>query len=146
MRLKKFKAHIDPVNVNDPLDKWLKDLVSEVPAPKEVSCGGKYYGKSMPQRCAHGHHVYLNKLFQVNGKNHAVLLFVSEAKHIELHRIMALGLARGNLSAYEKAVKKECPYIKDRIAKIYKRRIKSLKEEKTSRLLGVLEYFKHKFS
>ena len=101
MRQKSFRKHINPRDVNNPLDDYLKELSLEYEIDKSlllpwgtlalegISLGAKNY---------HTHHVYFGDLFPVFGRygRGTLRLRCSQEKHLELHRILAKCLESGD--------------------------------------------------
>lgn len=107
MRQKSFRKHINPRDVNNPLDDYLKELSLEYEIDKSlllpwgtlalegISLGAKNY---------HTHHVYFLDLFPVFGRygRGTLRLRCSQEKHLELHRILAKCLESGDFSLFVK--------------------------------------------
>ena len=114
MRQKSFRKHLNPRDVNNPLDDYLKELSLEYEIDKSlllpwgtlalngISLGAKNY---------HTHHVYFLDLFPIFGRygRGTLRLRCSQEKHLELHRILAKCLESGDFVPYEIAIKAECP-------------------------------------
>ena len=131
MRQKSFRKHINPRDVNNPLDDYLKKVSLECEIDKGLllPCGTKALeGISTTAKNYHTHHVYFLDLFPVFGRYGRGTLRIrcSQEKHLELHRILAECLESGDFVPYEIAIKSECPQVTDAIAKIYAQRIATL--------------------
>ena len=131
MRQISFRKHINPRDVNNPLDDYLKKVSLECEIDKSLllPCGTKALeGISLGAKNYHTHHVYFWDLFPVFGRYGRGTLRIkcSQGKHLELHRILAGCLESGDFVPYEIAIKTECPQVIDAIAKIYAQRIAKL--------------------
>ena len=143
MRQISFRKHINPRDVNNPLDDYLKELSLEYEIDKSlllpwgtlalegISLGAKNY---------HTHHVYFLDLFPVLGRygRGTLRLRCSQKKHLELHRILAKCLESGDFVPYEIAIKTECPQVTDAIAKVYAQRIATLPSPFSFKIRGYL--------
>ena len=131
MRQISFRIHINPRDVNNPLDDYLKKVSLECEIDKGLllPCGTKALeGISWGVKNYHTHHVYFLDLFPVFGRYGRGTLRIrcSQEKHLELHRILAGCLESGDFVPYEIAIKSECPQVTDAIAKVYAQRIAKL--------------------
>ena len=131
MRQKSFRKHLNPRDVNNPLDDYLKKVSLECEIDKSLllPCGTTALdGISFGAKNYHTHHVYFWDLFPVFGRYGRGTLRIkcSQEKHLELHRILAGCLESGDFVPYEIAIKAECPQVTDAISKIYSKRIAKL--------------------
>ncbi len=131
MRQISFRKHLNPRDVNNPLDNYLKKLSLEYEIDKSLllPCGTMALdGISLGAKNYHTHHVYFGDLFPVFGRYGRGTLRIrcSQEKHLELHRILAGCLESGDFVPYEIAIKSECPQVTDAIAKVYAQRIAKL--------------------
>ena len=131
MRQKSFRKHLNPRDVNNPLDDYLKKVSLEYEIEKSLllPCGTMALdGISLGAKNYHTHHVYFLGLFPVLGRygRGTLRLRYSQEKHLELHRILAVCLESGDFVPYEIAIKAECPQVIDAIAKVYALRIATL--------------------
>lgn len=143
MRQKSFRKHLNPRDVNNPLDDYLKKVSLECEIDKGLllSCGTKALeGISLGAKNYHTHHVYFLDLFPVFGRYGRGTLRIkcSQGKHLELHRILAGCLESGDFVPYEIAIKAECPQVTDAIAKIYAQRIAKLPSPFSFKIRGYL--------
>ena len=114
MRQKSFRKHLNPRDVNNPLDDYLKKVSLECEIDKSLllPCGTlALEGISLGAKNYHTHHVYFLDLFPVFGRygKGTLRLRCSQEKHLELHRILAKCLESGDFVPYEIAIKAECP-------------------------------------
>ena len=114
MRQKSFRKHLNPRDVNNPLDDYLKKISLECEIDKGLllPCGTTALeGISLGVKNYHTHHVYFWDLFPVFGRygRGTLRLRCSQEKHLELHRILAKCLESGDFVPYEIAIKAECP-------------------------------------
>lgn len=131
MRLVSFRKHLNPRDVNNPLDDYLKKVSLECEIDKSLLLPWgtlALNGISATAKNYHTHHVYFGDLFPVFGRygRGTLRLRCSQEKHLELHRILAKCLESGDFVPYEIAVKSERPQIADEIAKVYAQRIATL--------------------
>ena len=131
MRQGTFRKHINPRDVNNPLDDYLKKVSLECEIDKGLLLPWgtlALNGISATAKKYHTHHVYFWDLFPVFGRYGRGTLRIkcSQGKHLELHRILAGCLESGDFVPYEIAVKAECPQVTDAISKIYSKRIATL--------------------
>ena len=143
MRQKSFRKHLNPRDVNNPLDDYLKKVSLECEIDKGLllPCGTKALeGISLGAKNYHTHHVYFLDLFPVFGRYGRGTLRIkcSQGKHLELHRILAGCLESGDFVPYEIAIKAECPQVTDAIAKIYAQRIAKLPSPFSFKIRGYL--------
>ena len=123
MRQGTFRKHLNPRDVNNPLDDYLKELSLEYEIDKSLLLPWgtlALNGISATAKNYHTHHVYFGDLFPVFGRygRGTLRLRCSQEKHLELHRILAKCLESGDFVPYEIAIKAECPQVTDAIAKI----------------------------
>ena len=131
MRQGTFRKHLNPRDVNNPLDNYLKKLSLEYEIDKGLLLPWgtlALEGISLGDKNYHTHHVYFLDLFPVFGRYGRGTLRIkcSQGKHLELHRILAGCLESGDFVPYEIAIKAECPQVTDAISKIYSKRIAKL--------------------
>lgn len=131
MRLVSFRKHLNPRDVNNPLDDYLKKVSLECEIDKSLLLPWgtlALNGISATAKNYHTHHVYFLDLFPVFGRygRGTLRLRCSQEKYLELHRILAKCLESGDFVPYEIAVKSERPQIADEIAKVYAQRIATL--------------------
>ena len=143
MRQKSFRKHLNPRDVNNPLDDYLKKLSLECEIEKSLllPCGTMALdGISLGAKNYHTHHVYFWDLFPVFGRygRGTLRITCSQGKHLELHRILAGCLESGDFVPYEIAIKAECPQVTDAIAKIYTQRIATLPSPLYYKIRGYL--------
>lgn len=114
MRQKSFRKHLNPRDVNNPLDDYLKKVSLECEIDKSLllPCGtAALDGISFGAKNYHTHHVYFWDLFPVFGRygRGTLRLRCSQEKHLELHRILAGYLKSGDsVLPYEITIKTEC--------------------------------------
>ena len=87
MRQKSFKKHLNPRDVNNPLDDYLKKVSLECEIDKSLllPCGTKAFnGISLGVKNYHTHHVYFWDLFPVFGRYGRGTLRIkcSQGKHL----------------------------------------------------------------
>ena len=143
MRQKSFRKHLNPRDVNNPLDDYIKKVSLECEIDKGLllPCGTKAFnGISLSVKNYHTHHVYFGDLFPVFGRYGRGTLRIrcSQEKHLELHRILAGCLESGDFVPYEIAIKAECPQVTDAISKVYAQRIATLPPPFSFKLRGYL--------
>ena len=143
MRQKSFRKHINPRDVNNPLDDYLKKVSLECEIDKGLllPCGTMALdGISLGAKNYHTHHVYFLDLFPVFGRYGRGTLRIrcSQEKHLELHRILAGCLESGDFVPYEIAIKAECPQVTEAIAKVYAQRIAKLPSPFSFKIRGYL--------
>lgn len=143
MRQISFRKHINPRDVNNPLDDYLKkiSLKCEIEKSLLLPCGSKVLeGISLGVKNYHTHHVYFWDLFPVFGRygRGTLRLRCSQEKHLELHRILAVCLESGDFVPYEIEIKTECPQVTDAIAKVYAQRIAKLPSPFSFKIRGYL--------
>ena len=143
MRQGVFRKHLNPRDVNNPLDDYLKKVSLECEIDKSLllPCGTTALdGISLGAKNYHTHHVYFLDLFPVFGRYGRGTLRIkcSQGKHLELHRILAGCLESGDFVPYEIAIKAECPQVTDAISKIYTKRIATLPSPFSLKLRGYL--------
>ena len=143
MRQKSFRKHINPRDVNNPLDDYLKKVSLECEIDKGLLLpwGTKALeGISLGAKNYHTHHVYFWDLFPVFGRYGRGTLRIrcSQGKHLELHRILARCLESGDFVPYEIVIKSECPQVIDAIAKVYTQRIAKLPSPFSFKIRGYL--------
>lgn len=131
MRLVSFRKHLNPRDVNNPLDDYLKKVSLECEIDKSLLLPWgtlALNGISATAKNYHTHHVYFGDLFPVFGRygRGTLRLRCSQEKHLELHRILAKCLESGDFVPYEIAIKAECSQVTDAISKIYAQRIATL--------------------
>ena len=131
MRQGTFRKDLNPRNVNNPLDDYLKEFSLEYEIDKSLLLPWgtlALEGISLGDKNYHTHHVYFLDLFPVFGRHGRGTLRIrcSQGKHLELHRILAGCLESGDFVPYEIAIKSECPQVTDAIAKVYAQRIATL--------------------
>ena len=131
MRLVSFRKHLNPRDVNNPLDDYLKKVSLECEIDKSLLLPWgtlALNGISATAKNYHTHHVYFGDLFPVFGRygRGTLRLRCSQEKHLELHRILAKCLESGDFVPYEIAVKSERPQVTDAISKVYSKRIATL--------------------
>ena len=131
MRQKSFRKHLNPRDVNNPLDDYLKKVSLECEIDKSLLLPWgtlALNGISATAKNYHTHHVYFGDLFPVFGRygRGTLRLRCSQEKHLELHRILAKCLESGDFVPYEIAIKAECSQVTDAISKIYAQRIATL--------------------
>ena len=143
MRQKSFRKHLNPRDVNNPLDDYLKKLSLEYEIDKSLLLPWgtlALNGISATAKNYHTHHVYFWDLFPVFGRYGRGTLRIrcSQGKHLELHRILAGCLESGDFVPYEIAIRTECPQVTDAISKIYSKRIATLPSPFSFKLRGYL--------
>lgn len=143
MRQGTFRKHLNPRDVNNPLDDYLKELSLEYEIDKGLllPCGTMALdGISLSVKNYHTHHVYFLDLFPVFGRHGrgTLRLRCSQEKHLELHKILAGCLESGDFVPYEIAIKAECPQVNDAIAKVYAQRIATLPSPFSFKIRGYL--------
>ena len=143
MRQKSFRKHLNPRDVNNPLDDYLKKVSLECEIDKSLLLPWgtlALNGISATAKKYHTHHVYFWDLFPVFGRYGRGTLRIkcSQGKHLELHRILAGCLESGDFVPYEIAIKTECPQVTDAIAKVYAQRIATLPSQFSFKLRGYL--------
>lgn len=93
--------------------------------PDELRTRKVYIGKSAEGLATPDKHHFLDRsLFPKKG---TPTIKVSRSKHEELQALLANAISQDSYSAYEAAVKAECPQIEEPIAEIYLERISALK-------------------
>ena len=120
MRQKSFRKHINPRDVNNPLDDYLKKISLECEIDKSLllPCGTTALdGISLGAKNYHTHHVYFWDLFPVFGRYGRGTLRIKCSQG---------NLESGDFVPYEIAIKAECPQVTDAIAKVYAQRIAKL--------------------
>ena len=143
MRQISFRKHINPRDVNNPLDDYLKkiSLKCEIENSLLLPWGTKALeGISLGAKNYHTHHVYFWDLFPVFGRygRGTLRLRCSQEKHLELYRILASCLENGDFVPYEIAIKAECTQVTDAIAKVYAQRIATLPSPFSFKIRGYL--------
>ena len=143
MRQISFRKHINPRDVNNPLDDYLKKVSLECEIDKSLllPCGTMALdGISLGAKNYHTHHVYFLDLFPVFGRygRGTLRLRCSQEKYLELHRILAKRLESGDFVPYEIAVKSERPQVTDAISKVYSKRIATLPSPFSFKIRGYL--------
>ena len=143
MRQRSFRKHLNPRDVNNPLDDYLKKVSLECEIDKSLLLPWgtlALNGISATAKKYHTHHVYFWDLFPVLGRYGRGTLRIkcSQGKHLELHRILAGCLESGDFVPYEIAIKTECPQVIDAISKIYAQRIAKLPSPFSFKIRGYL--------
>lgn len=143
MRLVSFRKHLNPRDVNNPLDDYLKKVSLECEIDKSLLLPWgtlALNGISATAKNYHTHHVYFGDLFPVFGRygRGTLRLRCSQEKHLELHRILAKCLESGDFVPYEIAIKAECSQVTDAISKIYAQRIATLPSLFSFKISGYL--------
>ena len=114
MRQRSFRKHLNPRDVNNPLDDYLKkvSLEREIDKGLLLPCGTTALdGISFGAKNYHTHHVYFWDLFPVFGRygRGTLRITCSQGKHLELHRILAGYLKSGDsVLPYKITIKTEC--------------------------------------
>lgn len=125
MKLATFNKHKDRFDTNNPYDTFIKQAAKRTKVPDELRTRKVYIGKSAAGLATPDKHHFLDRsLFPKKG---TPTIKVSRSKHEELQALLANAISQDGYSAYEAAVKAECPQIKEPIAKIYLERISALK-------------------
>ena len=125
MKLATFNKHKDRFDTNNPYDTFIKQVAKRTKVPDELRTRKVYIGKSAAGLATPDKHHFLDRsLFPKKGRP---TIKVSRSKHEELQALLANAISQDGYSAYEAAVKAECPQIEEPIAEIYLERISALK-------------------
>lgn len=125
MKLATFNKHKDRFDTNNPYDAFIKQAAKRTKVPDELRTRKVYIGKSAAGLATPDKHHFLDRsLFPKKG---TPTIKVSRSKHEELQALLANAISQDGYSAYEAAVKAECPQIEEPIAEIYLERISALK-------------------
>ena len=118
MKLATFNKHKGRFDTNNPYDAFIKQAAKRTKVPDELRTRKVYIGKSAAGLATPDKHHFLDRsLFPKKGTS----------KHEELQALLANAISQDSYSAYEAAVKAECPQIEEPIAEIYLERISALK-------------------
>ncbi len=124
MKLATFNKHKDRFDTNNPYDAFIKQAAKRTKVPDELRTRKVYIGKSAAGLATPDKHHFLDRsLFPKKG---TPTVKVSRQKHEELQALLANAFSKDTYSAYEAAVKVECPQIEEPIAEIYLERISAL--------------------
>lgn len=125
MKLATFNKDKDRFDMNNPYDASIKQAAKRTKVPDELRMRKVYIGKSAAGLATPDKHHFLDRsLFPKKG---TPTIKVSRQKHEELQALLANAISQDGYSAYEAAVKAECPQIEEPIAEIYLERISALK-------------------
>ncbi len=125
MKLATFNKHKDRFDTNNPYDAFIKQAAKRTKVPDVLRTRKVYVGKSAAGLGTPDKHHFLDRsLFPKKG---TPTIKVSRPKHEELQALLANSISPDDYSAYEAAVKVECPQIEEPIAEIYLERIDALK-------------------
>ncbi len=142
MKLATFNKHKDRFDTNNPYDAFIKQAAKRTKVPDELRTRKVYIGKSAAGLATPDKHHFLDRsLFPKKG---TPTIKISRSKHEELQALLANAISQDSYSAYEAAVKAECPQIEEPIAEIYLERISALKPTLWRSTSKIVEWEKKK--